>query len=207
MKRLIAPALAAALLVPLAGSAQTSVTANAGWSSNYFYRRVPQKSSSTSAGLDVEGANGLSIGVWGADVGEGNEVDFYGGYGLDIGALSLSVGGTGYFYTGAFDDTYLEANFGAAVGLVSLEFSVGQYDTAPASLNYWFLSATFEQNGLYATIGTFGDGFGGEYLEAGYGFTASDLDLTIGRIFSTADLVGRQDQTLVFAVSKTFAID
>jgi len=87
MKRLIAPALAAVLLLPLAGSAQTSVTANAGWSSNYFYRGVPQKSSSASAGLDVEGANGLSIGVWGADVGEGNEVDFYGGYGLDIGGV------------------------------------------------------------------------------------------------------------------------
>lgn len=55
MKRLIAPALAAALLMPFAGSAQTSVTANAGWSSNYFYRGVPQKSSSASAGLDVEG--------------------------------------------------------------------------------------------------------------------------------------------------------
>ena len=42
------------------------------------------------------------------------------------------------------------------------------------------LAATLEQNGLYATVGTFGDGFDGEYLEAGYGFTASDLDLTIG---------------------------
>ena len=63
MGRLIAPALAAALLIPFAGSAQTSVTANAGWSSDYFYRGVPQKSSSASAGLDVEGANGLSIGV------------------------------------------------------------------------------------------------------------------------------------------------
>ena len=98
----------------------------------------------------------------------------------DLGDLSLSVGGTGYFYTGDFDNTYLEANFGAGVGLFSLEFSVGQYDTAPASLNYWFVAATLEQNGLYATVGTFGDGFDGEYLEAGYGFTASDLDLTIG---------------------------
>ena len=120
--------------------------------------------------------------------------------------MSLSVGGTGYFYTGDFDNTYPEANFGAGVGLFSLEFSVGQYDTAPASLNYWFVGATLEQNGLYATVGTFGDGFDGEYLEAGYGFTASDLDLTIGWIFSTADLVGNQDQTLVSAVSKTFDI-
>ena len=70
MKTVTAPALVAALLLPFAGSAQeTSVTANAGWSSHYFYRGVPQKTSSASAGLDVEGSSGLSIGVWAADVG------------------------------------------------------------------------------------------------------------------------------------------
>ncbi len=207
MKRLIAPALAAALLIPLAGSAQTSVTGNAGWSSHYFYRGIPQKTSSASGGLDVEGSSGLSIGIWGADVGDGNEVDLYGGYGVDIGEVSLSVGGTGYFYTGDFDRTYLEANLGAGLGAVAVEFSIGHYDQAPEAVNYWFLGVTLEQNGLYTTVGTFGDAFDGEYLEAGYGFTAAELDLTIGWIFSTADLVGSQDQTLVFAVSKTFDIN
>ena len=208
MKRVIAPALVAALLIPLAATAQeTSVTANAGWSSHYSYRGVPQKTSSTSAGLDVEGSSGLSIGVWAADVGDGNEVDLFGGYGVDIGELSLGVGGTGYFYTGDFDDTYLEANFGAGIKALSVEFSIGQYDTEPESVNYWFLAATLEQDGFYGTVGTFGDGFDGEYLEAGYGFSAADLDLTIGWIFSTADLVGSQDQTLVFGVSKTFEIN
>ena len=83
---------------------------------------------------------------------------------------------------------------------------MGQYDTTPESLNYWFLGVTAEHRGLYTTMGSFGDGFDGEYLEAGYGFTASELDLTIGWIFSNADLVGSRDQTLVFGVSKTFEI-
>lgn len=149
---------------------------------------------------------GLYVGVWGADVGAGNEVDVYGGYGFEIAGLSVSVGGTGYFYTGDFDHTYLEANLGAGVGPLSVEFSMGQYDTTPESLNYWFLGVTAEHRGLYTTMGSFGDGFDGEYLEAGYGFTASELDLTIGWIFSNADLVGSRDQTLVFGVSKTFEI-
>lgn len=118
----------------------------------------------------------------------------------------MSAGGTGYFYTGGFDNTYLEGNLSAGVGAISLEFAVGQYDSAPLSRGYWFLGLTAEQDGLYATVGTFGDEFDGEYLEAGYGFTASELDLTIGLIFSTTDLVGSRDQTLVFGVSKTFEI-
>lgn len=207
MKGLSGFVLLAALLLPLAATAQeASVTANAGWSSHYFYRGIPQKNSSASAGIDVE-VGGLSFGAWGADVGEGTEVDLYGGYGIEIGALSLSAGGIGYFYTGAFDDTYLEANLGAAVGPLSVEFSIGQYDTQPQSTNYWFLGVTAEHRGLYTTVGTFGDGFDGEYLEAGYGFTASELDLTIGWIFSDADLVGSGDQTLVFGVSKTFEVN
>ena len=206
MKGLTGPLLAAALLLPVSAVAQeATVTANAGWSSEYLYRGIPQESSSASAGLDVALA-GLYVGVWGADVGAGNEVDVYGGYSFEIAGLSVSVGGTGYFYTGDFDHTYLEANLGAEVGPLSVEFSMGQYDTTPESLNYWFLGVTAEHRGLYTTMGSFGDGFDGEYLEAGYGFTASELDLTIGWIFSNADLVGSRDQTLVFGVSKTFEI-
>ena len=99
------------------------------------------------------------------------------------------------------------SSIGAGAGPISVEFSIGQYDSTPATTNYWFLGITAEHKGLYTTLGTFGDGFDGEYLEAGYGFTASELDLTIGWIFSTADLVGSRDQTLVFGVSKTFEIN
>ena len=207
MKNFMSPALVAALLVPLCGSAQeVSVTANAGWTSEYLYRGIPQESSSASAGLDVALA-GLYVGAWGADVGAGNEVDVYTGYGFEIDDFSVSVGGTGYFYTGDFDHTYLEANVRTGVGPISAEFSIGQYDSTPVSQNYWFLGFTAEHRGLYATVGSFGDEFDGEYVEAGYGFTANELDLSIGWIFSSADLVGSRDQTLVFGVSKSFEIN
>jgi|AP95_1055475.scaffolds.fasta_scaffold52910_2 hypothetical protein len=69
IKRVIAPALSAALLLPFSGGAQeASITANAGRSSNYFYSGIPQKTSSASAGMDATVA-GLFVGAWGADVG------------------------------------------------------------------------------------------------------------------------------------------
>ena len=210
-----------ALIAPFAGQAQEAeVSANAGWVSQYYYRGILKKTSSASAGLDV-GAGGLYLGTWAADVGDGTEVDFYGGFGVDVEDLSLSVGGTGYFYTGDFDETYLEANLGAGYGPLSVEFSIGQYDSPPPDgdtgdkSDYWFLGVTAEHAGFYGTFGTFGSDFEGSYGEAGYGFSAADLDFTISGILSDEHLSsqenamgdGTNELTLVFGVSKTFALN
>ena len=200
-----------ALLAPLGAEAQEAeLSANAGWVSQYYYRGLLQKNSSASAGLDLA-VGPLSLGTWSADVGDGAEIDLYGGLGIDVGALSLSAGGTGYFYTGDFDDTYLEANFGAGVGPLSAEFSIGQYANFDGEEeDYWFLGITAEQAGFYGTFGTFGSDFSGSYGEAGYGFSAADLDFTISGILSDKDLSGDEDGdaelTLVFGVGKAFEI-
>jgi uncharacterized protein (TIGR02001 family) len=205
-----------ALLAPVAGQAQEAeVSANAGWLSQYYYRGFLQKTSSASAGLDV-GVGGLYLGTWAADVGDGAEIDLYGGFGIDVEDLSLSAGGTAYLYTGQFDDTYLEANLGAGYGPLSVEFSIGQYENFDEdSLDYWFLAVTAEHEGLYGTFGTFGSDFEGSYGEAGYGFSAADLDFTISGILNDSDASGELDGdgdptselTLVFGVSKTFALN
>lgn len=199
-----------ALLVPLGAEAQEAeLSGNAGWVSQYYYRGIIQKNSSASAGLDLA-VGPLSLGTWSADVGDGAEIDLYGGLGIDVGALSLSAGGTGYFYTGEFDDTYLEANFGAAVGPLSAEFSIGQYaNFGDEEQDYWFVGITAEQAGFYGTFGTFGSDFSGSYGEAGYGFSAADLDFTISGILSDEELSdadGDAELTLVFGVGKTFEI-
>lgn len=210
MKKTITAAFILALAAPLAVEAQeVEVTANAGWASEYIYRGIPQKTSSASAGLDL-GLSGLYVGTWAADVGDGNEVDLYAGYGLEYEGFTASVGGTGYFYTGDFDDTYLEANLGAGYGPLSVEFSFGTYDV-PTDPSYTFLGITLSEADLYLTYGLFGgdDTFyaeGGDYLEAGYGFTAADLDFAAAWVYSMEDLIGAPDgdHTLVFGVSKTF---
>ena len=177
--------IALALLAPLGAVAQEAeVTANAGWVSQYFYRGYLQKTSSASAGLDV-GFGALSLGTWLADVGDGTEIDLYGSVGVDVGEGSLSIGGTAYLYTGLFDETYLEVNLGAGYGPLSVEFSIGQYDSPPAGgavgdkSDYWFAAVTAEHEGFYGTVGSFGQDLDGAYGEVGYGFSAADLDWTI----------------------------
>ena len=206
-------ALVAVVVTPLVGAAQKAeVSANIGWVSEYFFRGVPVKASSASAGLDVA-ADAWYVGTWAADVGDGNEVDLYAGFGTEVEDFTISVGGTGYFYTGDFDDTYLEGNLNAGYGVLSAEFSLGQYRTNPLLLLapdydiYWFLGLTVEQNGLHATFGTFGNDLDGEYFEGGYSLSVGDLDLSATWIFSTEDLIGADDHTLVFGISHTFDID
>ncbi|MEE8551274.1 MAG: hypothetical protein V3T08_08490 [Gemmatimonadota bacterium] len=206
--------IALVLLAPLSASAQEAeVSANAGWVSQYFYRGYFQKTSSASAGLDV-GVGPVGLGAWAADVGDGAEVDFYGSVGADLGEGSVSVGGTAYLYTGQFDDTYLEANFGAGYGPLSVEFSIGQYENFDGpTQDYWFAAVTAEHEGFFGTVGGFGNDLSGSYGEVGYGFSAAELDWTISGIVNDSDASGKVDGngdptsgvTLVFGVGKGFS--
>ena len=223
-------ALFAMMVTPLVGAAQEAeVSANAGWVSQYYYRGLLQKNSSASAGLDVV-VSDFSAGTWAADVGDGTEVDLYASYGIVINdEVSVSLGGTGYFYTGEFDDTYLEVNLGVGLGPISIEYSLGQYRTGPPHPKYNFIGITAEHEGLFATVGSmafatdlsdaisdvFKRDLGLQYVEAGYGFTAAELDFVVSGIWNDASLSNspdeilapRQELTLVFGVSKTFDID
>jgi uncharacterized protein (TIGR02001 family) len=213
MRKIGIATMALVLLAPLAASAQ-EVTANAGFVSQYFFRGILQKTSSASAGLDAS-TGPVSVGTWAADVGDGAEVDLYGKVKGEFGKGNVSAGGTAYLYTGQFDDTYKEVNLGAGYGPVSFEFSFGKYDNFGAgSLDYFFTAVTVEHNGFYGKVGGFGNDFSGKYGEAGYGFSAADLDWKITGILNDSDLSGLTNGdgeptpgfTLVFGVTKTFTL-
>lgn len=193
--------------------ASADVSYNIGFASEYYYRGVLQKSSSASAGVDFE-EGGFYIGTWAADVGDGLEIDGYLGYGIETEAgLSASVGFTGYYYTGEFDDTYEELNLNLGYGIFGLEYSVGEWDGFGDEADYYFLAGTLEfENGIYATYGTFGDDFDGDYIELGWGTTVSDIDLGVAIILSSdelsdqldSDLDDTESEALVFTIGKTF---
>jgi uncharacterized protein (TIGR02001 family) len=225
MRKLISSALTVALLAPSIVSAQAELTANAGFMSEYFYRGILQNTSAANGGLDLAAGN-FSAGTWAADVGDGAEVDLYAGVGIPLGESgSLYVGGTGYFYTGDFDTMYLEGNLGLAFGPISVDAALGVHDEDPADdTKYFYLAVTATApNGLFATVGTtaggyaeFGDTFGdafdndlaAQYLEAGYGFSAAELDFTISGLWqnSVAALDVTDNVALVFTLSKGFTI-
>lgn len=191
-------------LLALSGIAQAEWSANVGFASEYYYRGIFQESTSASGGIDYE-ANGFYAGTWAADVGDGLEVDGYFGYRGKAGDFGYSVGFTGYYYSGDFDDTYQEINLGGSYGLFSLDVAVGQYENfGGPTLDYIYYALTAEKNGFYTKLGGFARDFAGNYLEAGYGTTVADFDIGIALIFSDSDLVGENDEAIVFTIGKPF---
>jgi len=184
------------------------LTANVGVVSQYIFRGVEQTdSASASAGVDYE-IGGFSVGTWVADVDDGLEVDFYGSYGneLDSG-FGYSIGFTSYQYTGDFDTQYNEVNFGASYEFLSIAYSVGTWEVEGGSdEDYDFLAVTAEYEGFYATYGTWGDEFDGDYVELGYGTEVSGFDLGVALIANSKELNGggANDESLVFSITKFF---
>ncbi len=192
------------MLLAMTATAQADWSANLGFASEYYYRGIFQKNSSASGGVDYE-SGGFYAGTWAADVGDGLEVDGYFGYGTDIGDVSVSIGFTGYYYTGDFDDTYQELNLGAAFGLLTLDVAIGEYENfAGPTQDYTYYSLTIEKNGFYGKFGGFSQDFEGEYFEAGYGTTIAEIDFGLSLIFSNEKLVGADDEAIVFTIGKSF---
>jgi len=191
-------------LLTISGIAQAQWSANVGFASEYYYRGIFQESTSASGGIDYE-ASGFYAGTWAADVGDGLEVDGYFGYGGEAGDFSYKVGFTGYYYTGDFDDTYQEINLGGSYGIFSADVAVGQYENFDGpTLDYIYYSLAAEKNGFYGKLGSFAQDFSGNYLEAGYDTTVADFDVGIALIFSDSDLIGENDEAIVFTIGKPF---
>ncbi len=195
-------------LILLAGTAQADFTANVGWASDYYFRGILQSPTSPSGGLDYE-SNGFYVGTWAADVYDGLEVDGYFGYGGEAGDFSYSIGYTGYFYTGDFDDTYQEINLGGGYGIATVDVAIGQYDnfTGP-TLDYTYYALTLEKDGFYGKYAGFSQDFSGDYIELGYGTTVAELDVGLALLFADKDLsiTGDSNESLVFTIGKTFDI-
>ena len=203
MKLLKLTAISAALL---STSAMAEWSANVGLVSDYHFRGIQQtESASASAGIDYENG-GIYGGIWTAEVEDGLEVDIYGGYGHEFeSGLGLGIGYTSYQYTGDFDSQYDEVNLSASFGIVSLEYSFGDWKgpvDQPMDMDYSFTGITLEHSGFYGTFGTWGEDFEGEYLEFGYGTEYQGFDLGVSLVSSGSDL--DDSESLYFSIGKSF---
>lgn len=215
--KLVAKSLIASTLLAASSFAAPTfaadVSANLGFNTEYFYRGILQKASSANGGIDVE-ANGFYAGIWGADVGEGLEVDLYGGYTYSATEdLSFTVGVTDYEYTGEFDTYYREVNLGVDYKFLSVGYSEGVHGVDDASdSKYGFLEVTLSHNGFYGKVGSYSKDFAGEYLEFGYGTTVSDIDFGAAVILNSKELsdqvndvgAATSGQGFNFSISKSF---
>jgi len=201
-------------LILLAGTAQADFSANVGWASDYYFRGILQSPTSPSGGLDYE-SKGFYVGTWAADVYDGLEVDGYFGYGGEAGDFSYSIGYTGYFYTGDFDETYQEINLGGGYGILSVDVAIGQYDgdfdpiAAGNQQDYTYYALTLEKDGFYGKYAGFSQDASGSYFEAGYGFSVAELDLGLSVLFADEDLsiTGDSNESLIFTIGKSFDLN
>ncbi len=196
----------ATLMLLMSGVAQAEWSANVGYASEYYFRGIFQKNSSASGGFDYD-SGGFYAGTWAADVGDGLEVDGYFGFAGEVDEFGYSIGFTGYYYTGDFDDTYQEINLGGSYGIVSAEVAIGQYDNFDGpTQDYTYYALTVEQNGFYGKYAGFSQDASGDYLEFGYGTTISEVDFGVSLIINDEDLNGTDstDEALVFTIGKSF---
>lgn len=193
-------------LILTCGLAHADWSANVGYASEYYYRGIFQKNASASGGVDYE-QDGFYVGTWAADVGDGLEVDGYFGYGGEYQNLDYSIGFTGYYYTGDFDDTYQEINLGAGYQILAIDVAIGQYEnfTGPTQ-DYTYYALTLEQSGFYGKYAGFSQDFSGDYFELGYGTSIAEIDLGVSLIFNDRDLsgTGSSDEAIIFSIGKTF---
>ncbi|TLU59929.1 hypothetical protein FE810_16440 [Thalassotalea litorea] len=205
-------AISAACMMTVSTSAAAEISGNVGLVSQYFFRGIAQTyTASASAGVDYE-AGGFYVGTWAADVQDGIEVDFYGGYGFETdGGLGFSAGVTSYQYTGDFDSAYNEVNLGFSFGMFSATYNIGQhkeeFDLGIPESDYDFFTLSLEHEGFYATYGSWGKDFDGDYVEVGYGAEVAGFDVGVALIANSEELdleTGEGDESLVFSIGKSF---
>lgn len=211
-KHVLSTALAVAAVGAVPGTASAEATANIGWVSDYIFRGVFQEDSSAYAGIDLNHDTGFYIGAWGADVGTGNEIDYYLGWGGSTNDFSYSLGVTLYTYPDNFDEKYEEVNIGLGWRIFSLDFAKGKYKSSDAvtalqalgvsagggDVDYTFTSLTITpEMGPYFKIGMWGDdleellvtdlGKEAAFIELGYTHTLEDFGVDLSIAFTVTD--------------------
>lgn len=135
-----------------------TISGNAGLFSDYRFRGISQtnKKPAFQGGFDIGHASGFYVGNWNSNIdsdffsGANLEMDFYGGYKLPVGDLTLDFGVLYYYYPGSGDNGGIkidntELYVGASYGPFSLKYShaVSDFFGIPDSKNAYYLDAGF----------------------------------------------------------------
>jgi hypothetical protein len=92
--------------------------------------------------------------------------------------------------------------------MISVDVAIGEYDNFDGpTLDYTYYALTLENNGFYGTYAGFSQDADGEYLELGYGTTISEIDFGIALILANDDLIGEDDESLIFSIGKSFDLN
>ncbi len=204
--------------------AESEVTGNVTFTSDYVFRGFSQtdESAAIQGGFDVVHPTGLHAGVWASNVdfmtaGDGSaEIDFYGGYANEVGALSYDVGGIYYYYPGANDnlnydfwEVYLNGayDFDVASVNVGVNYSPEFFgDTGDAVYYYAGVDVPLpEEFSLSAHIGRQEIDDSQDYTDWSLGVSKNWLEFDWGVAYTDTNIDGNlSDGRFVLSVGKTF---
>ena len=179
-----------------------AVSANVSFATDYIWRGMTQTDGpAISGGFDYETDGGFYAGIWGSNVdfndGAGSELDYYFGYGFEVGGIGVDLGYVAFDYpknkTGL---DFEEVVIGLSVGDFGFTYALGQ-DGAP------------DYNEISYGIGPVGIAYGsyddmGENLLISYGFSCGTYDCGIAFSDFSDDGYGGDEDALVFSMSASF---
>ncbi len=205
-------AMTAALAAPhtMAEETETAVSGNVALASNYIWRGQTQTldEPAISGGFDVAHPSGLYAGVWGSNVDFGTddnmEIDYYGGYAGEAGALGYDIGYIDYNYPGGsgdFEEWYLGLSTRAGAVDLGLTYSFG----VNAAADNVELSAETELGGVGLGL-TAGDyDTNGKYYGVSLSKEVAGLELSLAWSEYDADAGSASDQDdVTFTVARSF---
>jgi len=169
-------------------SSYAGVSANVSFTTDYIWRGMTQSDGpAVQGGFDYEADSGFYAGFWGSNVnfnnGNGQELDYYAGYGFSLGDVGVDVGYITYDYPDSDPDLKFEEIYlGFSFGDLGLTYASGQdeapdyievsYGIGPVSLSY----GDYDEYGENTTI-SYGFACGSyecgisvyDFSDAGYG--------------------------------------
>jgi uncharacterized protein (TIGR02001 family) len=180
-------------------TANAAVTANVSFTSDYIWRGMTQTDGpAIQGGFDIGEDEGFYAGIWGSNVnfnnGNGQELDYYGGYKFSLGEVGIDLGYIVYDYPDSdpdlkFEEVYLGLSFGG----FGLTYASGQ-DEAPDYLEFSYALENFSLSyGEYDDVG--------ENLTLSYGFTCGSFDCAIGYYDFSDDGYGADEDGAFISVS------
>jgi len=133
-------------------SSYAGVSANVSFTTDYIWRGMTQSDGpAVQGGFDYEADSGFYAGFWGSNVnfnnGNGQELDYYAGYGFSLGDVGIDVGYITYDYPDSDPDLKFEEIYlGFSIGDLGLTYASGQdeapdyievsYGIGPVSISY-----------------------------------------------------------------------
>ncbi len=169
-------------------SSYAGVSANVSFTTDYIWRGMTQSDGpAVQGGFDYEADSGFYAGFWGSNVnfnnGNGQELDYYAGYGFSLGDVGVDVGYITYDYPDSDPDLKFEEIYlGFSIGDLGLTYASGQdeapdyievsYGIGPVSFSY----GDYDEYGENTTIsygfacGSYECGISAyDFSDAGYG--------------------------------------